>query len=253
MSSSTDRRTAARPRPSPRRRVRWASRPSWPWPTSASARTACASPRKASAGSAASTFSSTMRPSARTAASWSCRRSSGDRVMAINFDAAYWLSRACLPGMIGKGWGRIINFAGMNAIHGYNGRARRLGLQARRLGPDQGAGQGIRAEGHHHQHRVARPDHGRGAGCNAGGAHQADAGARASGPARYARGGGCGRCLARIGSRRLHQRPAHSGQRRRGDLTRRTRPQRVCASPVRLAASMISTSSRKAARDASRL
>jgi 3-oxoacyl-[acyl-carrier protein] reductase len=45
------------------------------------------------------------------------------RVMAINFDAAYWLARACLPGMIEKGWGRIINFAGMNAIHGYNGRA----------------------------------------------------------------------------------------------------------------------------------
>ena len=45
------------------------------------------------------------------------------RVMAINFDASYWLSRALLPGMVGKGWGRIINFAGMNAIHGYNGRA----------------------------------------------------------------------------------------------------------------------------------
>lgn len=43
--------------------------------------------------------------------------------MAVNFDAAFWTARACLPGMIGKGWGRIINFAGMNAIHGYNGRA----------------------------------------------------------------------------------------------------------------------------------
>jgi 3-oxoacyl-[acyl-carrier protein] reductase len=43
--------------------------------------------------------------------------------MAVNFDAAYWLSRACLPGMLEGGWGRIINFAGMNAIHGYNGRA----------------------------------------------------------------------------------------------------------------------------------
>jgi 3-oxoacyl-[acyl-carrier protein] reductase len=43
--------------------------------------------------------------------------------MAVNFDAAFWLSRACLPGMIDKGWGRIVNFAGMNAIHGYNGRA----------------------------------------------------------------------------------------------------------------------------------
>ena len=43
--------------------------------------------------------------------------------MSVNFNQAFWLARACLPGMIGKGWGRIINFAGMNAIHGYNGRA----------------------------------------------------------------------------------------------------------------------------------
>ena len=43
--------------------------------------------------------------------------------MAVNFDSAYWLARQCLPGMISKSWGRIINFAGMNAIHGYNGRA----------------------------------------------------------------------------------------------------------------------------------
>jgi 3-oxoacyl-[acyl-carrier protein] reductase len=44
-------------------------------------------------------------------------------VMAVNFDASYWLARACIPGMIERGWGRVINFAGMNAIHGYNGRA----------------------------------------------------------------------------------------------------------------------------------
>ncbi len=44
-------------------------------------------------------------------------------VMDVNFGASYVLARACLPGMIKKGWGRIINFAGMNAIHGYNGRA----------------------------------------------------------------------------------------------------------------------------------
>jgi 3-oxoacyl-[acyl-carrier protein] reductase len=43
--------------------------------------------------------------------------------MAVNFDAAFWTARACLPGMIARRWGRIINFAGMNAIHGYNGRA----------------------------------------------------------------------------------------------------------------------------------
>ena len=43
--------------------------------------------------------------------------------MAVNFDAAYWLSRRCLPGTVAQKWGRIVNFAGMNAIHGYNGRA----------------------------------------------------------------------------------------------------------------------------------
>ena len=44
------------------------------------------------------------------------------RVMAVDLDAAFWLAQACLPGMVQKGWGRIINFAGMNAIHGHAGR-----------------------------------------------------------------------------------------------------------------------------------
>jgi 3-oxoacyl-[acyl-carrier protein] reductase len=45
------------------------------------------------------------------------------RVIAVDLDAAVWLSRSCLPGMIERGWGRIVNFTGMNAIHGYSGRA----------------------------------------------------------------------------------------------------------------------------------
>ncbi len=45
------------------------------------------------------------------------------RVIDTNFMGTFWLARACLPGMVKKGWGRVINFAGMNAIHGYNGRA----------------------------------------------------------------------------------------------------------------------------------
>ncbi len=45
------------------------------------------------------------------------------RIMAVDLEAAIWLSQACLPGMLEKGWGRIVNFAGMNAIHGYAGRA----------------------------------------------------------------------------------------------------------------------------------
>src|SRR4030095_2688153 len=38
------------------------------------------------------------------------------RVIAVDLDAAVWLARACLPGMVQKGWGRIVNFAGMNAL-----------------------------------------------------------------------------------------------------------------------------------------
>jgi 3-oxoacyl-[acyl-carrier protein] reductase len=45
------------------------------------------------------------------------------RVMAVDLDAAVWLARACLPGMVARGWGRVVNFTGMNAIHGYAGRA----------------------------------------------------------------------------------------------------------------------------------
>jgi len=46
-----------------------------------------------------------------------------DRVIAVDLSAAVWLARECLPGMIDRGWGRIINIAGMNAIQGYNGRS----------------------------------------------------------------------------------------------------------------------------------
>lgn len=45
------------------------------------------------------------------------------RVMSVDLDAAVWLARACLPGMLTKGWGRVINFTGMNAMAGHGGRA----------------------------------------------------------------------------------------------------------------------------------
>lgn len=45
-----------------------------------------------------------------------------NRVMNVNTNAAVWLSRAFLPGMIEGGWGRIINFTGMNAQQGTGGR-----------------------------------------------------------------------------------------------------------------------------------
>ncbi len=45
-----------------------------------------------------------------------------ERVMAVDLTSAVWLSRACLPSMIKNRWGRIINFAGMNALQGYASR-----------------------------------------------------------------------------------------------------------------------------------
>jgi len=44
------------------------------------------------------------------------------QVMNVNCHAAVWLSRAFLPGMVDGGWGRIINFTGMNAQQGTGGR-----------------------------------------------------------------------------------------------------------------------------------
>lgn len=46
-----------------------------------------------------------------------------DRVLSVDLHAAIHLSRAFLPGMVERGWGRIVNLTGMNAMHGYNGRA----------------------------------------------------------------------------------------------------------------------------------
>ena len=40
------------------------------------------------------------------------------RVMNVNVNAAVRLARAFLPGMIDKGWGRVVNFSGMNAQRG---------------------------------------------------------------------------------------------------------------------------------------
>jgi 3-oxoacyl-[acyl-carrier protein] reductase len=45
------------------------------------------------------------------------------RVLDVDLNASFYTSRAFLPGMVEKGWGRIVNLTGMNAIHGYSGRA----------------------------------------------------------------------------------------------------------------------------------
>ncbi|MFQ5756370.1 MAG: SDR family NAD(P)-dependent oxidoreductase [Acidiferrobacterales bacterium] len=45
------------------------------------------------------------------------------RVVDVDLHAAFYTAKAFLPGMIAQHWGRIINLTGMNAIHGYAGRA----------------------------------------------------------------------------------------------------------------------------------
>ena len=45
------------------------------------------------------------------------------KVLDIDLNSAFYTCRAFAGGMIEKGWGRIINITGMNAIHGYKGRA----------------------------------------------------------------------------------------------------------------------------------
>ncbi len=45
------------------------------------------------------------------------------RVLDVDLNSAFYTSRAFLPGMVAAGWGRIVNVTGMNAMHGYAGRA----------------------------------------------------------------------------------------------------------------------------------
>ncbi len=42
-----------------------------------------------------------------------------DAVIDVALTGAFRACRAFLPGMVEQGWGRIVNFAGMKAIHGY--------------------------------------------------------------------------------------------------------------------------------------
>jgi 3-oxoacyl-[acyl-carrier protein] reductase len=45
------------------------------------------------------------------------------RVIDTDLHSSFYTARAFGPGMVEGGWGRIVNLTGMNAIHGYAGRA----------------------------------------------------------------------------------------------------------------------------------
>ena len=46
-----------------------------------------------------------------------------NRVFDVNFRGGFLFARAFLPGMVEKGWGRMVSFVGMNAIAGHAGRS----------------------------------------------------------------------------------------------------------------------------------
>ena len=144
------------------------------------------------------------------------------RIIDVDMNAAIWLARACLPGMVKKGWGRIVNFAGMNAIHGHAGRAPVSvakhgvwGLSkalAMEFGP-KGITTNTISPG-----PIAPDAEEKNASAEA---RAADAGPRPARPLRQAgRGRGRG-ASAGLRGRRLHQRPDDPGERRRRDLTTR--------------------------------
>ena len=43
------------------------------------------------------------------------------RVVSVNLDGPFYCARAVIPGMLGVGWGRIINVSGLNAFKGHSG------------------------------------------------------------------------------------------------------------------------------------
>jgi NAD(P)-dependent dehydrogenase (short-subunit alcohol dehydrogenase family) len=80
------------------------------------------------------------------------------RVIDIDLNAAMHFARAFLPGMIARGWGRIVNVTGMNAIMGNPAGAHISAAKHGVWGGDQGAGARVRAQGGHGQRDLARAD-----------------------------------------------------------------------------------------------
>ena len=83
------------------------------------------------------------------------------RIIAVDLDAAVWLARACLPGMVDEGLGPHRQFH-RHERHPWPCRPHAgVGRQARRLGTHQGAGHGVRAEEDHRQRHLAGADRAR--------------------------------------------------------------------------------------------
>jgi NAD(P)-dependent dehydrogenase (short-subunit alcohol dehydrogenase family) len=54
---------------------------------------------------------------------WEMKDGLFERLLAVNLNGAYYTSRAVLPGMIERGWGRIVNMSSISARDGVGGSA----------------------------------------------------------------------------------------------------------------------------------
>ena len=79
-----------------------------------------------------------------------------NRVIDVNLTGSFWLARKCLPGLVDAGWGRVILFAGMNAIHGYNGRGHVSVSKHGNWGLVKSLGKELWPQRHHGQYDLAR-------------------------------------------------------------------------------------------------
>ena len=74
-----------------------------------------------------------------------------DQVIAINLSAAFHTTKAALPGMIARGWGRIINIASAHGLVASGEKAAYVDRQARPRRADQGDRDRDRQPGGHLQ------------------------------------------------------------------------------------------------------
>ena len=66
--------------------------------------------------------------------SWDAPHGHFERIVAVNLTGAYYLSRAVLPGMLERGWGRIVNVSSTSARDGVAGSAAYAASKAGLLG-----------------------------------------------------------------------------------------------------------------------
>jgi len=78
-----------------------------------------------------------------------------DRIRAISLDSAFHTIRAAVPGMVERGWGRIINVASAHGLRASPFKSA-YGDQARGRGADQNGGAGARRKGYNGQRDLPR-------------------------------------------------------------------------------------------------